>query len=48
MSHAVPNPSTVEQHSTNVVPSRPPDLRETLREQALSSALRKRAAGVPT
>ena len=48
MSHAVPNPSTVEQHSTNVVPSRPPVLRETLRGQALSSALHKRAAGVPT
>jgi excisionase family DNA binding protein len=48
MSHAVPNPSEVGQRPTVTVRSRPPDLRETLREQALSSAIRKRAAGVPT
>ena len=44
MSHAVPNPSTVEQYSTNVVPSRPPVLRETLRGQALSSACSRRVS----
>ena len=47
MSHAIPDTSEVEPHPT-VARSRPPDLRETLREQALCSAIRKRTAGVPT
>src|SRR5690349_1672314 len=58
MSHAEPNTPDVEEHSGGIGRSRPgrrgarrrrpPDLREALREQALSSAIRKRAAGVPT
>lgn len=38
----------VEHGQPTVPPSRPPELREALRKQALASALRKRAAGVPT
>src|SRR3712207_3676314 len=45
---ATPHRPDVDEQRATVDRGRPPELREALRDQALRSALRKRAAGVPT
>ncbi len=45
---ATPHRPEVDEQRATVDRGRPPELREALRDQALRSALRKRAAGVPT
>ena len=45
---ATPDRPEVDEQCAPVDRGRPPEMREALRDQALRSALRKRAAGVPT